>query len=200
MKTIHTKSACLALCASLTVLLAACGNSTPGESDARHAVETQLGYCKYIEMSDFNRVNGVHGSDDQHYQVEVQYNLTLEADSDQTDKLEVWAKKTSDRQDLINQETQIRKNYSDQGGNAATDQTLKDDEQKQAALYQELVTGYGPGTFRMEFDQACPNFPGDVARDLFNKVNGPGFDGKNTLQFHYTLGMIKTDNSWQLDR
>jgi hypothetical protein len=141
-------------------------------------------------MSDFNRANGVQGSDDQHYQVEVQYKLTLEADSDQRDKLEAWAKNTSDRQDLLRQEMQIRKN----------DSALKDDEQKQAALYQQLVTSYGPRSFRTEFDQACPNFPGDAARDLFNKVDGPGFDGKNTLQFHYTLGMIKTDNGWQTDR
>ncbi|SDF82399.1 hypothetical protein SAMN05216466_101190 [Paraburkholderia phenazinium] len=200
MKTIHTKSACLALCASLAVLLAACGNSTPSESDAKRAVQSALGDCKYVEMSDFNRVNGVEDSDDRHYQVEVQYNLTLKAASDQRDKLEAWTKKTSDRQDLLRQEMQIRKNDSDNGSNAADDPTLKDDEQKQAALYQELVSGYGPRTFRTEFDQACPNFPGDVARDLFNKVNGPGFDGKNTLQFHYTLGMIKTDNGWQLDR
>ena len=185
---------------ALTVLLAACGNSAPSESNAKQAVQAQLGDCKYVEMSDFSRVNGTQGSDDHHYQVEVQYNLTLEADSDQKDKLEDWVKKTSERQDLLAQETQIRKNYSDNGGNAADDQTLKEDEQKQAALYQGLVTGYGPRTFRVEFDQACPNFPGDPARDLFTKVDGPGFSGKNTLQFHYTVDMVKTDNGWQLDR
>lgn len=195
-----TKGVQAVLCASLTALLAACGNSTPSESDAKYAVKAQLGDCKYVEMSDFSRVNGVQGSDDQHYQVEVQYNLTLEADSDQTDKLETWAKNTSDRQDLLRQEMQIRKDDSDNGRSAADDPALKEDEQKQAALYQQLVTSYGPRTFRSEFDQACPTFPGDAARDLFNKVDGPGFNGKNTLQFHYTLAMVKTDNGWQLDR
>jgi hypothetical protein len=200
MKTISMQSVRLALCASLTALLAACGNSTPSESDAKHAVEAQLGDCKYVEMSDFGRVNGVQGGDDQHYHVEVQYNLTLEADSDQREKLETWAKNTSDRQDLLKQEMQIRKDDSDNGKSAADDPALKEAEQKQAALYQQLVTRYGPRTFRSEFDQACPNFPGDAARDLFSKVEGPGFAGKNMLQFHYTLDMIKTDNGWQLDR
>lgn len=185
---------------TLTVMLAACGNCTPSESDAKHAVEAQLGDCKYVEMSDFSRVNGTQGSDDHHYQVEVQYNLTLEANSDQKEKLETWEKSMSDRQDLLNKEMQIRKNYSDNGGNAAADPTLKDEEQKQAALYQNLITSYGPRTFRTEFDRACPNFPGDPARDLFTKVAGPGFSGKNTLKFHYTVDMVKTDNGWQLDR
>ncbi|WP_454824465.1 hypothetical protein [Paraburkholderia xenovorans] len=79
----------------------------------------------------------------------MQYNLTLEADDDRRDKLEAWTKKTSDRRDLINQEMQIRKNDTENGGNSADDPALKD-EQKQAALYQELVTGYGPSTFRLE--------------------------------------------------
>ncbi|HDR9240044.1 hypothetical protein [Burkholderia vietnamiensis] len=185
---------------ALAALLAACGNSAPGESDAKQAVQAQLGDCKYVEMSDFNRVNGTQGSDDHHYQVEVQYNLTLEADGDQKDKLEDWAKKTSERQDLLKQEIQIRKDDADSGKSAADDSDLKDDEQKQAAIYQELITSYGPRTFRSEFDQACPNFPGDAARDLFTKVDAPGFSGKNTLQFHYTLDMVRTDNGWQLDR
>jgi hypothetical protein len=195
-----TKGAEAVLCTAMISMLAACGHSAPSESDAKQAVQSALGDCKYVEMSDFNRVNGVQSSDDQHYQVEVQYKLTLEADSDQRDKLEAWAKNTSDRQDLLRQEMQIRKDDSDNGRSAADDSALKDDEQKQAALYQQLVTSYGPRTFRSEFDQACPNFRGDTARDLFNKVDGPGFNGKNTLQFHYTLAMIKTDNGWQLDR
>ncbi|WP_266230097.1 hypothetical protein [Paraburkholderia sp. CNPSo 3076] len=185
---------------ALTALLAACGNSAPSESDAKQAVQAQLGDCKYVEMSDFNRVNGTQGSDDHHYQVEVKYSLTLEADGDQKNKLEDWAKKTSERQDLLKQEMQIRKDDADSGKSAADDSDLKDDEQKQAAIYQELITSYGPRTFRSEFDQACPNFPGDAARDLFTKVDGPGFSGKNTLQFHYTLDMAKTDNGWQFDR
>ncbi|MEK6289838.1 MAG: hypothetical protein V4793_00385 [Paraburkholderia tropica] len=186
----------------LTLLLAACGNSAPSESAAKQAVQAQLGDCKYVDMSDFNRVNGAQGGDDRHYQVEVQYNLTLEADSSQKDKLEDWVKKTSERQDLIKEQMEILKSYQDQGNgsSAYNDATWKDDDQKQKALYQELITGYGPRTFGTEFDRACPNFPGSVARDLFTKVDGPGFSGKNTLQFHYSVDMAKTDNGWQLDR
>lgn len=187
---------------ALTVLLAACGSGAPSESDAKHAVQAQLGDCKYVEMSDFNRVNGSQGSDDRHYQVEVQYSLTLEADSGQKDKLEDWAKKVTERQDLIKEQMKLLKSYQDQGngGSAYNDATWKDDDEKQKALYQELATSYGPRTFGIEFTRACPTFPSDATRDLFTKVDGPGFSGKNTLQFHYALDMIKTDNGWQLDR
>lgn len=186
----------------LTLLLAACGNSAPSESAAKQAIQAQLGDCKYVEMSDFNRVNGAQGSDDRHYQVDVQYSLTLEADSNQKDKLEDWAKKVTKRQDLIKDQMKILKSYQDQGNgsSAYNDATWKGDDEKQKALYQELTTGYGPRTFGTEFNRACPNFPGSVVRDLFTKVDGPGFSGKNTLQFHYTVDMVKTDNGWQLDR
>lgn len=196
------KCAQVALCIPLISVLAACGNSAPSESDAKHAVEAQLGECKYVDLSDFSKVNGIQGNDDHHYQVEVQYDLTLEADSDQKDKLQTWVKNMTDRQNLIKEEMQIRQSYVGRGVSMsdADAQTIQDDEQKQAALYQALVTGYGPRTFGTAFDQACPSFPSDITHDLFTKVDGPGFDGKNTLQFHYKLDMVKTDNGWQLDR
>lgn len=198
----HTRFPHLVTLTALTVLLAACGNSAPSESDAKHAVQAQLGDCKYVEMSDFNRVNGTQGSDDRHYQVDVRYSLTVEADSNQKDKLEDWAKKVTERQDLIKDQMKILKSYQDQGNgsSAYNDATWKDDDEKQKALYQELITGYGPRTFGTEFNRACPNFPSAATRDLFTKVDGPGFSGKNTLQFHYTVDMVKTDNGWQLDR
>jgi hypothetical protein len=198
----YTRIFWLAIPASLSILLAACGDGAPSESEAKHAVQAQLGDCKYVEMSDFNRVNGTQGSDDRRYQVEVQYSLTLEADSRQKEKLEDWAKKVTERQDLIKEQMKILKNSQDQGNGASAynDATWKDDDEKQKALYQELTTGYGPRTFGVEFSRACPTFPSDASRDLFTKVDGPGFSGKNTLSFHYALDMIKTDNGWQLDR
>jgi len=50
--------------AALASLLAARGNSAPSESDAKQAVQIQLGDCKYVEMSDLDRVNGTQNSDD----------------------------------------------------------------------------------------------------------------------------------------
>ncbi|CAJ8827631.1 Uncharacterised protein [Burkholderia pseudomallei] len=55
MKTTSMKYACLALCASLTTLLAACGNDGPSTSDIKARFTTNLSGCDYVHLSDFSR-------------------------------------------------------------------------------------------------------------------------------------------------
>lgn len=55
MKTTTMKYACLALCVSLTTLLAACGNDGPSTSDIKARFTTNLSGCYYVHLSDFNR-------------------------------------------------------------------------------------------------------------------------------------------------
>lgn len=49
------KHACLALCVSLTTLLAACGNDAPSTSDIKARFMTNLSGCDYVHLSDFSR-------------------------------------------------------------------------------------------------------------------------------------------------
>jgi hypothetical protein len=197
-----TRATRLTLCSSIVVALAACGHSTPSESDARQAVKAGLGDCKYVSMSDFDKVNGQQGDDENHYEVQIKYKLTLEADGDQRDKLESHLDNLKERNDLIKQEEQIRVSFMNQGrgSDAYNDPTWKDLDQKQKTLYQQLTTTYGPGTFVQEFRQACPSFPGSVLSDLVNKTDDAAFDGKNTVDYSGTISMVKTDDGWQLAR
>jgi len=192
----------IVLCASMAFLLAACGSSSPSESDAKQAVQAELGDCKYVHMSDFTRVNGQQATDENHYEVQVKYTVTLEADSDQKEKLQAQLDRFTQRNDLIKQQMQILKNYQAQGTGDSpyNDPTWKDDDQKQKAFYQEMATSYGTAAFEREFRQACPSFPEKVFFQLLTKTDGAVFNGKNALDFSYMLPMVKTDNGWQLDR
>ncbi|RQT30535.1 hypothetical protein DF036_24275 [Burkholderia contaminans] len=49
------KYACLALCASLTTLLVACGNDGPSTSDVKARFDANLAGCGYVHLSDFTR-------------------------------------------------------------------------------------------------------------------------------------------------
>jgi hypothetical protein len=198
----NSRTACIArlvLCASIISTFGACGHSTPGESDAKQAIRTELGDCKYVEMSDFDKVNGQEGDDANHYEVQVKYRLTLNADSDQKDKLETHLDHLKQRNDLIKQEEKIRVGFMNQGrgGDAYNDPTWQDIDQKQKTLFQQLTTTYGPATFVQEFRRSCPNFSTNVFNQLMSKTDDVAFDGKNTLDFSGNLSMVKTDNGWQ---
>ena len=197
-----TRATRLTLCSSIIIALIACGHSTPNDSDAKQAVKVGLGNCKYVSMSDFEKVNGQQGDDENHYEVQIKYKLTLEADSDQRDKLESHLDNLKERNKLIKQEEQIRASFMNQGrgSDAYNNPTWADLDQKQRALYQQLTTTYGPGTFVQEFHQACPSFPGSVLSDLVNKTDDAAFDGNNTVDYSGTISMVKTDNGWQLAR
>lgn len=61
--------------------LSACSNS-PAESDARKVVESTLAGCKYLELRDFQKVNGIPGETGNGYRVDVKYTIRLSPDSD----------------------------------------------------------------------------------------------------------------------
>jgi hypothetical protein len=195
----NTRVARLVLCASIISTLNACGHSTPGESDAKQAVQAELGDCKYVEMSDFEKVNGQQGDDANRYEVQVKYRLTLNADSDQKDKLETHLNGLKQRNDLIKQEEAIRVSFMNQGrgSDAYNDPTWKDLDQRQQALYQQLTTTYGPAAFFQEVRQTCPDLPASVLTQLMSKTDGAAFDGKNSLDFSGTMSMTRTDNGWE---
>lgn len=68
-------------CVCLAAALTACGHSAPSESDAQTAVQARIGDCDYLHVSDFTKVNGIR-TDENTYQVEVKYTLTLTPTSD----------------------------------------------------------------------------------------------------------------------
>lgn len=192
----------VALSVSMVAVLSACGHSKPSESDAQKAVQADLGDCKYVDMSSFDKVNGRQGEDENHYKVQIKYKLTLNADSDQKDKLETHLARLNERNDLIKKEEKIRVSFMSrgQGSDAYNDPDWKDFDERQKALYQQLTTTYGPATFYREVRRDCPNFPASVLEQIMTKTDDTEFDGKNTLDFGGTISMVKTDSGWTEDR
>ncbi|WP_175907995.1 hypothetical protein [Burkholderia seminalis] len=88
MKTTHRLIATrIALFTCITTSLAACGNSSPSESDAKTAVQARIGACDYLRVSDFTKINGTQVGDNL-YQVEVKYSLILTPTSDMKQRAE----------------------------------------------------------------------------------------------------------------
>lgn len=194
-----TTIARLALCTAFTISLTACGNSAPSESDAKQAVQAELGDCKYVDLSDFTRVNGIKQGEGL-YDVEVQYTVTITPDSDQWDQLKQWVQDRKDLYTAMKDEGQIDQQIRQAGNpdvsltpeHQAADQKVKD-------LQQKVASGYAPDKMLREMSQACPNTPADLLSTYIYKsrVNG---DGEAKLQYSRTLSMIKTDNGWQQAR
>jgi hypothetical protein len=68
------KSLRIAAATLLLIALAACGNSTPSQSDAKAAIQARLGDCDDIKITDITKLNGIP-VDENDYNVEVKYTI-----------------------------------------------------------------------------------------------------------------------------
>lgn len=222
---LSTKGARVVLCTALITLLAACGNSAPSESDAKHALEASFGECPYITVSDFKKTNGIAGDDANSYRVEAAYTLKLDPNEDGLrDALKQYAENYDKLQtlntDIKQREAQFRNDaqaYADAHQNdpgysanqyfdkineaKANDQQYQDDQRQTTPLIVALNQSRAPDVFLNKVQHTCPGVSNNVLGDFFRRK---GFvdqlaDGM-TQDYTGTILMIKTDDGWQLAR
>ncbi|WP_175948108.1 hypothetical protein [Burkholderia pyrrocinia] len=208
----------LVLCAATATILSACGQSAPSESDAKQIVASALGDCRYFELRDFQKVNGIRGDSGNDYRVDVKYTIRLSPDS----HVKVYARQWQDQYDKYQSlkadaEQKSKQYYDDQQAYAAANPSDLDaartfEQQHQDEYHAMLnakmeegnavavLNNTAPGLFfRRAIVQACPSID---LRLLTNFFNGNGTDYSNDVdvEFTQTLDMIKTDNGWQAAR
>lgn len=212
------------LCASISVVLAACGNSAPSGSDAKAALASSIGDCSYITITDFKKTNGIQGDDANSYRVEIAYTLKLDTDHDDLpdtlkqfaenrDKLKSVQNDASQRYEKIDSDAHVYvdahehdpgfdpNTYSNMlGQREANDQQYQDDEKQINQLYAALAVNPAD-VFLTKVRNACPNVPDNILHDFFHRnwLNEQLSDGI-TQGYTATIPMIKTDNGWQLAR
>ncbi|HDR8934483.1 hypothetical protein [Burkholderia vietnamiensis] len=208
----------LALASCVTISLAACGNGAPSESDAKQAIKNALGDCKYFELRDFQKVNGLPGDSGNDYRVDVKYTIRPSPDSDIKAYARQWKDQYDKYQSLNADAEQKAKQYYDnqQAYTAANPNDLdagrtfehQHQDEYQAMSNAKIEVGNAaaalnntaPGlVFRRAIVQACPSID---LRLLTNFFNGKGTDYSNDVdvEFTQTIDMIKTDNGWQAAR
>ena len=214
----HFRIVRFALCAATAAILSACGQNTPSESDAKQVVASSLGDCRYFELRDFQKVNGIPGDSGNDYHVDVKYTIRLSPDSDVKAYARQWQEQYEKYQSLNADADQKAKQYYDnkQAYAAANPNDLdagRTFEQQHQDEYQAMsnakievgnaaaaLNNTAPSlVFRRAIVQACPTID---LRLLTNFFNGKGADYSNDVdvEFTQTLDMVKPDNGWQAAR
>jgi hypothetical protein len=198
--------------------LAACGHSAPSESDAKQVVANALRDCKYFELRDFKKVNGIAGDSGNDYRVEVRYTVRMSPDSDVKDQVKQWSalydqyqsmKADADRKsdDYYRQkQAYADANPNDLNAGQTFEQQHQDlykpmiDEKIAAGNVANQLNLNSPATFfRTRIAQACP---GVSLQLLSNFFRGKPVDLADDVdvEFTQTLDMVRTDNGWQAAR
>lgn len=205
----------LAVCIATTAMLSACGHSTPSESDAKQAVYNALGDCKYFELEDFKKTNGIPGASENNYQVDVKYTVRMSPDSDVTERVKQWStlyeqyqatKADAERKvtEFDNRkQAYVGANPSDPNADRTFEQLHQDD--YKSILDEEISVGnlasqvnvINPASFfRARIVQACPNVDLQFLGNFF-RGKWTDLDKDVDVEFTQTLEMVKTDNGWQ---
>jgi hypothetical protein len=213
----------LAIASISLALLAACGHSTPSESDAKAAIQDRLGDCEYFKVSDFEKTNG-RQLDDTDYMVSVKYTVELKPGKysqklrdfqeafDQVKALRVKygtrmeelssahvQKINADAQSGIRESAEEEDAYRNIG---ETDPVLSSitAQSKEIAAKLKADNNEGLPGFVRTIRQECPNLR--VSSSFMTTFFNPGSDLNQLAdgpkaEFNESFWMVKTDNGWQ---
>ncbi|CAB3800590.1 hypothetical protein [Pararobbsia alpina] len=223
---LYTQLAKIVLCISMAAALAACGHSAPSESNAKSVIQQRLADCKYFTIDSFDKTNGTP-IDDNDYNVDVKYTVSLKPGSDMSDRLKEDAKLFQQYQ-LIKADYRARlaalqkehdgivaardgkdPTYSPTAEDARFDQVKNTDPElgKDMSDVKDIAAKIGPvsgsGLFQKAIAQECPNL--HVSNGFKLTFFGPNValeqmaDGMSA-EFTETIPMVRTDNGWQATR
>lgn len=208
MKTNIVKPQFFALCAAITVSLAACGNSTPSEADAKAAIQSKLDGCPYLSLVDFKKTNGIAGDDPNSYRVEVAYTLKFKPTDDEQESMKQWGKLMKQQAALNREEEQdlnaVSSKYPSGTGEAAA--AIKDVNERykgrQDELRQQLSETLDARVFLNSLPNKCSNLPRSFWMNFFDSDQDYKDMVNDGVEKSYTnaISMTKTENGWQEDR
>lgn len=198
----------LALAAVMAILLSACGNSTPSESNAKAVIQSQLDGCPYLSLEDFKKSNGIPGDDPNSYRVDVAYTLRFKLSDDERDSMKQWGTLMK-QQAALNQLEEQDLNAASAKYTAGTDESataIKEVEGKykdrQDDLKQQLSQTLDARSFLNNLPDKCANLPRSFWMNFFasdqdiRDMVGGGVEKSYTD----TISMTRTDNGWQAAR
>jgi len=200
--------------ASLLLLTACSGSSSPSASDAQQVAEGIFASCDNMKVKDFERVNGIPQNDGS-YLVQVKYTVRLTPpDSISSYMRDTYPKTLAELQAKDKRHDELRAQYTDRlhaleaVEPMATTQELEakyPDLAQLSAQSGELTNGPQLNSFvnntmsmiERNMVDACPKVnPSTTIR----MVNVPKplekFAGDVDIPFNDTYAMIKTDNGW----
>ena len=207
----------IVIAAGITFSLAACHSDNPSESEAKAVVQQEFTDCKYIKMSNFDKINGIP-QDDGSYRVDVKYTLKLaEPDGDLEDRIKEQGK-------ISDQIAQIQSDFADSmkksqaahaefmtqhqdnqmqgeeqwnnGGDSGQEGRKADIKQIQD-LQQELFSNNALAVYNGRIRQACPNLRPSTLMNFFSsKLSINDIEDGAKMDFTGQIAMINSDNGW----
>ncbi|WP_233827697.1 hypothetical protein [Paraburkholderia sp. ZP32-5] len=198
----------LTLCVSVLTTMAACGHSTPSESNARAVIQSQLDGCPYLSPGDFKKSNGIPGDDPNNYRINIAYTLKFKPMSDEQGSMKERAKLTKRQAALDQLEEQDLNTASakDPSGTDESSAAIKEIEAKykdrQDDLKQQLSQTPDARNFLNSLPNKCSNLPRSFWMNFFasDQEYKDMVQGGAEKSYTDTISMIKTDNGWQAAR
>ncbi|WP_144160657.1 hypothetical protein [Paraburkholderia sp. BCC1885] len=197
-----------ALASVLAILLSACGNSTPSESNAKAVIQSQLDGCPYLSLEDFKRTNGIPGDDPNSYRVDVAYTLRFKPSDDERDSMKQWGTLMK-QQAALNQQEEQDLNAASAKYTSGTDESaaaIKEVEDKykdrQDDLKQQLSQTLDARSFLNSLPDKCSNLPRSFWMNFFASDQDIKDMVRGGVEKSYTdtISMARTDNGWQAAR
>ncbi|WP_144159682.1 hypothetical protein [Paraburkholderia sp. BCC1885] len=198
----------LALAAVMAILLSACGNSTPSESNAKAVIQSQLDGCPYLSLEDFKKSNGIPGDDPNSYRVDVAYTLRFKPSDDERDSMKQWGTLMK-QQAALNQQEEQDLNAASAKYTSGTDESaaaMKEVEDRykdrQDDLKQQLSQTLDARSFLNSLPDKCSDLPRSFWMNFFANDQDIKDMVRGGVEKSYTdtISMTRTDNGWQAAR
>ena len=198
----------VALAAILSVMLSACGNSAPTESNAKAVIQSQLDGCPYLSLEDFKKTNGIPGDEPNSYRVDVAYTLKFKPSDDEQDSMKQWGKLMKE-QAALNQQEEQELNAASAKYPSGTDESMAAMKEVEARfkvrqddLKQQLSQTLDARNFLNSLPNKCSNLPRSFWMNFFASDQDYKDMVRGGVEKSFTdaLSMIKTDNGWQAAR
>ncbi|WP_288841904.1 hypothetical protein [uncultured Deefgea sp.] len=199
------------------ILLTGCSSNSPSEQEAKAALIQTIGACQYIEIQSFTKLNGIPDGEGR-YRVDTKYTLNfkpsdLYSQSKQpidsnVERLDVEAKKV---QAIVDAYDKAKELYDSEGHEqryaeiypdelikvSAAEQVISDADKAMRSRDADLLR-----QMQSTIINACPTLNRSVLVDFIGKVPNSWdiYLSNVSLEYNWTINMMKTDNGWQLAR
>ncbi len=184
--------------------LAACGSSSPSDSDAKRAVEQMIAGCKFLTLESFEKVNGIAGPQGSHI-VQLKYSIKAKSLPDSAKILTENSQKLAEIDARLKQAKEERNANIDKRekstGYVDTKfiyETLNPSIQLASKIDQEKKDFLKEATKPLsdKFKSECSNINTALYYDLFPSNDMSLYAKDFTKEFNGKMIMVKTDNGW----
>lgn len=193
----------LGMCAS------GCSKSIPSEEDAKKAISSLVGDCKYLSIENFKKTNGMQ-KDNNNYIVSIEYEIHVKPIPENKKSIEEHNAKlpeiderhknaylqsvaaSEEIKDLLNKREAVGERWENARKNEMELNTLQESigRERDKFVYGELRKSED------KFAAECPSTKYELKANLYSGADSWKYAQEFTIKFSGDMSMVKTENGW----